>query len=156
MEFTAKNYKINKVKNYIKTNNILFFFNGVNKDSNDWVHTEQILKKKNFKYYKVFNKTTKKTLSNSVFCKASSTASGLMFLIKPEVKTKNLLKNIIAKDLKFLLFILLAIKLNNKLYSANQLIKTTSFHYIDNKLLIYQFGVVHLKRFNSLKFIEIM
>lgn len=156
MEFIAKNYKINKAKNYIKTNNILFFFNGVNKDSNDWIHTEQSLEKKNFKYYKVFNKTTKKTLNNSVFDKASNTANGLTFLIKPEIKTKNLFKSTIVKDLKLLLFILLAIKLNNKLYSANQLNKTTSFHYIDNKLLMYQFGVVHLKRFNSLKFIEIM
>lgn len=156
MEFIAKNYKINKAKSYIKTNNILFFFNGVNKDSNDWIHTEQNLKKKNFKYYKVFNKTTRKTLNNSVFDKASNTANGLTFLIKPEVKTKNLLKNTVVKDLKLLLFILLAVKLNNKLYSANQLNKTASFHYIDNKLLMYQFGVVHLKRFSSLKFIEIM
>jgi hypothetical protein len=156
VDFIAKNYKINKAENYIKTNNILFFFNGVNKNSNDWIHTEQHLKKKNFKYYKVFNKTTKKTLSNSIFDKASNTANGLTFLVKPELKTKNLLKNTVVKDLKLLLFILLAVKLNNKFYSASQVNKTSSFHYIDNKLVMYQFGIVHLKRFNALKFIEIM
>lgn len=150
MKFSAKNYKINKTKNYIRTNNILFFFNGVNKNSNDWIHTEQNLKKINFKYYKVFNKTTKKALNDSIYNKASNTINGITFFIKPETSTKNLLKNTIVKDLKLLLFILLAIKLNNKLYSANQLNKTNSVNYTDNKLLMYQFGVAHLKHFNSL------
>ena len=150
MKFTAKNYKINKAKNYIKTSNILFFFNGVNKNSNDWIHTEQNLKKINFQYYKVFNKTTKKTFSDSIYNKANNTINGITYFIKPETTTKNLLKNTIVKDLKLLLFILLAVKLNNKLYSANQLNKNNSFNYVDNKLLKYQFGIVHLKRFNSL------
>lgn len=150
MKFNAKDYKINKTKNYIKTNNILFFFNGVNKNSNDWIHTEQNLKKINFQYYKVFNKTTKKTLSDSIYNKANNTVNGITFFIKPETIAKNISKKTIAKDLKLLLFILLAVKLNNKLYSVNQLNKNNSFHYTNNKLLIYQFGVVHLKRFNSL------
>ena len=150
MKFSAKNYKINKTKNYIQTNNILFFFNGVNKNSNDWIHTEQNLKKINFKYYKVFNKTTKKALNDSIYNRASNTINGITFFIKPETSTKNLLKTTIVKDLKLLLFILLTIKLNNKLYSANQLNKNNSLNYMDNKLLMYQFGVAHLKRFNSL------
>lgn len=150
MKFTAKNYKINKAKNYIKTNNILFFVNGVNKNSNDWIHTEQNLKKINFQYYKVFNKTTKKTLNDSIYNKANNIVNGITFFIKPETNTGNLLKNTIVKDLKLLLFILLAVKLNNRLYSINQLNKNNSFNYLDNKLLMYQFGLVHLKRFNSL------
>lgn len=150
MKFDAKSYKINKTKNYIKTNNILFFFNGVNKNSKDWIHTEQNLKKINFKFYKVFNKTTKKTLNDSIYNKISSTVNGITFFIKPETNTKNLLKTTITKDLRLLLFILLAIKLNNKLYSASQLSKSNSLNYLDNKLLMYQFGVVHLKRFNLL------
>jgi len=154
VKFTAKNYKINKAKNYIKTNNILFFFNGVNKNSNDWIHTEQNLKKINFQYYKVFNKTTQKTLSNSIYNKTNNTVNGITFFIKPETTTKNLLKNNIVKDLKLLLFILLAVKLNNKLYSATQLNKNNSFHYADNKLLMYQFGIVHLKRSSSLNLSE--
>src|SRR6476620_8642663 len=150
MKFSAKNYKINKTKNYIQTNNILFFFNGVNKNSNDWIHTEQNLKKINFKYYKVFNKTTKKALNDSIYNRASNTINGITFFIKTETIKKNLLKTTIVKDLKLLLFILLTIKLNNKLYSANQLNKNNSLNYMDNKLLMYQFGVAHLKRFNSL------
>jgi hypothetical protein len=150
VKFNSKNYKINKTKDYVKTNNILFFFNGVNRNSNDWIHTEQNFKKLNFKYYKVFNKTTKKVLNDSIYSNVNNTINGTTFFIKPEENIKNLFKNTITKDLKLLLFILLAVKLNNKLYSASQFKKASSLNYRDNKLLIYQFGVVHLKRFNSL------
>ncbi len=151
MKFDSKNYKINKTKNYIKTNCILFFINGVNKKSNDWIHIEQNLKKISFKYYKVFNKTTRKALTDSSFNNiVSNTINGITFLMAPEKNTKNLLKSTIIKDLRFSFFILLTIKFNNKLYSATQLQKVNSLNYINNKLLIYQFGIVHLKHFNSL------
>lgn len=151
VKFTANNYKINKTKNFIKTNNILFFFNGVNKNSNDWIHTEQSLKKTNFEYYKVFNKLTKKVLYNSIFSKTTHMINGITFFIKPKTD-KTFVKNTFIKSLKPLFFILLAVKLNNKLYSTNQLNKNFSFNYVNNKLLLYQFGVVQLKRFKSLNF----
>lgn len=127
---------------------------GVDKDSNDWTHTEQSFKKINFKYYKIFNRTTKKALNHSVCNKADNNINGITFFLKPEEtnKKKNLLKNTIIKDLKLLLFILLVIKLNNKLYSAHQLNKINSLNYIDNKSAIPQFGAAHLKHFNSLNF----
>lgn len=150
MKFNSKSYKINKTKDYVKTNSILFFFNGVNRNSTDWIHTEQNFKKLNLKYYKVFNKTTKKVFNDSIYCNVNNTINGITFFITPEESTKNLFKNTITKELKLLLFILLAVKLNNKLYSANQFKKAPSFNYLDNKQLLYQFGVVHLKRFNSL------
>jgi hypothetical protein len=151
VKFSTKNYKINKTKNYIKTNNILFLTDGVNKNSNDWIRTEQTFKKISFKYYKVFNKTTKKALNDSVYGRIGNNINGITFFIKPYTsEKKNLLKNTIVKDLKSLLFLLLAVKLNNKFYSAHQLNKSNSLNYTDNKLLIYQFGVAHLKRFNSL------
>lgn len=150
MKFSAKNFEINKTKNYIKTNNILFLTDGVNKNSNDWIYTEQTLKKINLKYRKVFNKTTKKALNGSVFQRASNNINGITFFITPGVNgKKSLLKNNIVKDLKLLLFILLAIKLNNKPYSTHQLNKSNSLNYINNKSLIYQFSVVYLKYFNS-------
>ena len=150
MKFSAKNFEINKTKNYIKTNNILFLTDGVNKNSTDWICTEQTLKKINLKYRKVLNKTTKKALNNSVHQKANSSINGITFFIKPKTnEKKNLLKSTILKDLKLLLFVLLAVKFNNKLYSAHQLSRSNSLNYKDNKLLIYQFSVVFLKRFNS-------
>jgi len=150
VKFSAKNFEINKTKNYIKTNNILFLTDGVNKNSNDWIYTEQTLKKINLKYRKVFNKTTRKALNGSVFQRTHNNVNGITFFIKPGVnEKKSLLKNNIVKDLKLLLFILLAIKLNNKAYSTNQLNKSNSLNYINNKSLIYQFSVVYLKHFNS-------
>jgi hypothetical protein len=150
VKFNAKNYRINKTKNYIKTNNLLFLTNGVNKNSNDLTHTEQTFKKISLKYYKVFNKTTKTALNDSIYNKANNSINGITFLIKQRTNEKrNLLKSTVVKDLKFLLFILLAIKLNNKLYSANQLNESHSLNYMDNKLLMYQLGVAHLKRFNA-------
>jgi hypothetical protein len=150
VKFSAKNYQINKTRNYIKTNSILFFFNGVNRNAKDWIQAEQNLKKINFKYYKVFNKTTKKALRNSIYSKSNNTINGITFFIKPAKNTNDISKSVIVKNFKTLLFLLLAVKLNDTLYSANQLKKSNSFNYADNQLLIYQFAVIHLKRFNSL------
>ena len=35
MEFTSKDYKIIKTKNYLKKNNLFFFFCGVHRNLND-------------------------------------------------------------------------------------------------------------------------
>jgi hypothetical protein len=67
MKFTTKEYKITKTKSYIQTSNLFFFFNGINRNSNDWIIIEQKLKNINFEYYKIFNKTSKKTLENSIY-----------------------------------------------------------------------------------------
>jgi hypothetical protein len=50
-------------------------------------------------------------------------------------------------NFELLLFTLLAIKLNNKVYSTSQVKNTFSLNYKDNKLLFYQFGLTNMKIF---------
>lgn len=147
MEFTSKNYKIKKTKFYLQTNSLFFFYNGVNQNSDDGVFIEQSLKNMNFNYHKVFNKTSINTLNDSVFKIVKPTINGVTFFIKPSSKSKQLSKEVLFNNLEPLLFIMLAIKLNTKIYTTTQLKNTNSFKYQKNKLILFQFGVTSLKYF---------
>ena len=59
MEFTPKKHKLTKTKKFIKTNNLIFIFNGINQNYQNWVISEQKMKALNINYYKVFNKIIK-------------------------------------------------------------------------------------------------
>ena len=142
MKFTSKEYKITKTKNYLKNNAIFFFFSGINQDSGNWIKTEQGLKNLNFNYCKVFNKTSTKTFYNSIYKNITPTINSVTFFINPNsdnsLSSKKMLLNIET-------FVFLAIKINNKIYSFNQLKYLNSFDYCDNKLLLYQFCITNIK-----------
>jgi hypothetical protein len=145
MDFTAKQYKTEKTKNFIKQNNLFIFFNGVNRNSNEWVIIEQELKKVNFNSYKIFNKTSKTTLNNSIFLNTSSLVNSMTFLLKPLINTKEINKNIIVNKFETLIFALLAIKINNKIYTKSQIKNLLTLNYKDNKLLLYKFLITNTK-----------
>ena len=147
MDFTTKEYKIQKTKSYVQSNNLFFFFNGINRSSTDWIIVEQSLKNINFDYYKIFNQTSKKTLDNSIYKNITPTINSIIFLMKPISSSKELAKPVLLNSFEPLLFTLLAVKLNNKIYSHYQLKNTYSLNYKDNKLLLFQFGITNLKVF---------
>lgn len=150
MKISPKIYKFKKNKNYIKTNNLFFFFNGTNINSNEWIATEQKLKTYNFNYYKIFNKTILITLKKSIYYNIkSSLISSLVLLIKPEFNNKVLNKKIILNKLDFFNFILLSINLNNKVYSIVTMKEINSFRYFSNILILYSFLSTNLK--NSIR-----
>jgi len=64
--------------------------------------------------------------------------------MKPKIK--RLFKQILISNFESLLFDMLAIKINNKIYQTTQLKNNYSLNYNDNKLLIFQFGLTHLKK----------
>jgi len=145
MKLTSKTYKTNKTKNIIKTTSLLFIYNGISRKAANWITTEQELKNINFKYYNIFNKITSKTLNSSILKNFKFLIHGITFFIKPYLKTIKIKKQILLNTFDSLLFKLLALKLNNKIYSANQLNKIYSISYKKNKMLLYQFGVTNLK-----------
>ena len=145
MDLTTKKFKIEKTKNLIKHNNLFIFLNGINRNSNDWILIEQELKKINFNYYKIFNKTTKKTLNNSIFLNTSSLINSMTFLLKPLVAEQEINKNILLNKIETLIFALLAIKVNNKIYSKTKLKNLVSLNYKNNKLLLYKFLISNTK-----------
>jgi hypothetical protein len=145
MDFTAKNFKIEKTKNFIKNNSLFIFFNGINRNTNDWIIIEQELKKIDFNYYKICNKTSKTILNNSIFLSTSSLINSMTFLLKPLENKKEINKNILFKNIESLIFSLLAIKINNRMYSKTQIKNLISLNYKDNKLLLYKFLISNKK-----------
>jgi hypothetical protein len=151
MKFTLKSYKTSKTKKYLKTSNLFFFFSGVNRNSDDWVAAEQGLKNINFSYYKVFNKTASKTLKGSIYNNITPIINGITFFVKPTKTSKQLSKEIVLNHFEPLLFVILAIKFNNKIYSVANLKSMNSLNYYENKLVMYQFGITNLKFYQSFK-----
>jgi hypothetical protein len=150
MKITPKTYKTDKIKNYIKNNHIFFLFNGNTLKSYDWIAAEKALKNMNFRYYKIFNKATVKTLDKSIYQKIKTTINGITFFIKPTSGINFLTKQSLIKNFEPLLCSLVAVKLNNKVYMSTQIKNTNSLNYKTNKLLTYQFGVTHLKLYYNI------
>ena len=84
MKFNLKHYKLSKTRKYIKTNNLFFFFNGTNLDSENWIKTEQNLKNLKLNYYKIYNRIAIKTIKNSIYKNIKQIITGVTFFIKPE------------------------------------------------------------------------
>ena len=148
MKLNIKDYKIAKTKEYFKSSNFFFFINGLNRDSLDWLLTEQELKIIGFNYYKVLNKTTIKTLNTSIYTKISPAIKGSTFLVKPQ-QTIPFLKQTIWATFSPLFFELLIVKFNNKIYSTGLLKSIYSLEYKETKLLFYQFNLTYLKAYSK-------
>jgi hypothetical protein len=143
MEISSKRYNEIKTNNYLKTN-LFFLFNGLNRNSNDWILIEQNLKKINFKYYKIFNKISKLSIKKSIYKNFTITLNGITFIVLP-IKVTKKLKHIELNKLELFLFNLLAVKLNNKIYSSIQVKNLNCLNYYENKLLFYQYRITNLK-----------
>lgn len=144
MKLNIKDYKIKKTKNYIRNTHLFFFVNGINRNSLDWLITEQGLKTIEFTYYRILNRTTVKTLNTSVYANISSTVTGSTFVIKP-LPVNSFAKETVLNTFNSLFFELLVIKFNTRVYSANCLKSTYSLKYKETKLLLYQFNLTHVK-----------
>jgi hypothetical protein len=145
MKFSSKEYHIKKTKTHLKKTKLFIFFSGINRNSNDWIVVEQKLKVLNFYYYKIFNRISKNTIKNSVYSKTWTLINGITFFVKPIKQEKDLTKSVLLKTFDNLTFTFLALKLNNKIYSKNELEKNFSLNYRDNKLLLFKFGLTNLK-----------
>jgi len=135
----------------MKNNSLFFFFNGINPNSNNWIHTEQELQKIRFNYYKVFNKTSKTLLKISIYKIIEPTINGVTYIIKPQDINKELSKHLLINNLGPLLFTMLIIKLNNKAYTAKQFKSTPTLNYKQAKLSFYQYGLTNMKYHFALK-----
>lgn len=143
MRLNFKKYKIFKTKNYIKKNNLYFFFGGIDESFKNWIFIEQKLKNMYYNYYKIFNKTTKKLFNRSIYSIIKLFINTVTFLIKPA--NSFLSKKVLKVKLKFLLFDMLSIKINNKVYQINQFKNNYSLSYKFSKLLFFQYGIFYFK-----------
>jgi hypothetical protein len=146
MKLTIKDYKTLKIKEHLKKEDLLLFYNGVNKNSFDLLLTKQKLRTICLNYHKIFNQTTIEVLENSVYKNIKPTIEGATFLVKPATNCMLLTKSILLNSFESSLFNMLTIKLNNKIYSLKQLKGSNSLNYTENMLLIFQFRVSNLKK----------
>lgn len=144
MDFNSKDYQSVKLKKLFKTNDFFFLFHSAKLDLNQWVQTEQNLKKLKLRYSKILNGTTLKLFKSSIYQNLSSVICGFILFIHPCFKTTKLGLNPIKKNLKPS-FELIAVKLDNKIYSTSQLKGLNSLSYRTNVLNLYKSFDRHLK-----------
>ena len=137
MDYNLKKYQIFKTEKYFKNNNFFLFFHSSKINSKEWIKIEQKIKILKLKYYKVLNGTTLKIINNSIYKNYSKVICGLILFIKPNFKLTEIKISELNKELK-LLFVLLSIKLNNKIYLPSQISNIKSFLYKKNVFNLYK------------------
>ena len=151
MDFNLKNYRVLKIKNTFKKSELILFFNSAKIKSNKWVKIEKQLKKLKLKHYQIFNNTTVKTIENSIYTNMNQIISGVILLIKPTYKHTPIELKSIKKYLNSL-FVLLIVKLNNKIYTTPQLKNLNSLSYYKNIFSFCNMINKCLKKSNRLTF----
>lgn len=131
MDFNSKDYQSVQLKKIFKTNDFFFLFQSAKLDLNQWIQTEQNLKKLKLKYSKVLNGTTFKLFKSSIYKNLSPIIGGFVLFMSSGFKTTELRLNLIKKELKPS-FELISVKLNNKIYSTSQLKGLNTLSYKKN------------------------
>ena len=147
MLLEKKDYEMLKVKTYLKSENFTFLSDGVNRNPRKLLKVEQDLKALGYCSYKVLNRITLKTLNDSIYPNVKPLFTGLSFIIRPFWKSYKFKKNIFQKSFEPLLVFVIAIKVNNKVYSKMQIENLHSIKYNKNKLVFCQFLNTNLKNY---------
>ena len=147
MNINLKEFKILKLKKFMKKEELLFFFQSNRLNQKDWKKIEQTLKKLKLKYYKLFNSTTTNTFKTSIYFNYSIIINNFLIILTPVFKTTLFNKLFLTKELKTL-FVLLSIKLNNKMYSLNQIKGLNNFSYKSSAFNMFKSLEKYLKMTN--------
>ena len=140
---TLRKYQAIKINSYIKTNTFLLFFL-TNKSKNvSWRKNEQTLKKLKLTYYKTINKIVLKKFKDSIYKNFTALISGVILLITTNSKQLKNFENI--RKILQNNFSLISLKLNNKIYSVNEVTKISVFSYKKNLFGFYQSLEKYLK-----------
>ena len=140
---TLKKYQTMKINLQIKTNTILFFFLSSKSKSIHWRENEQVLKNLKLTYYKTINKIALKKFKESIYKNFTVLISGLILLITTNSKRLEKferIKNLLQKS-----FSLISLKLNNKMYSINEINQIPYFSYRKNLFVFYKYLERHTK-----------
>lgn len=144
MQFNLKNYQIIKTKQYLKKNNFLLFSIGANQNAQNWINTEQKLYKLKLNYHKLYNNVTLKIIKNSIYKNLFYMINSTFFFIKPS-NNRLVNKKKLLTGLNSILFNVLSMKLNKKIYTIPQSKNMNSLSYKKNVSIIYQFLITNLK-----------
>jgi len=121
-----------------------FLFHSAKLDLNQWLQTEQNLKKLKLNYSKTLNGIVLKSFKNSIFKNLSLTICNFVLFINPNFKTTQLQFSSMKKNLKPS-FKLISVKLNNKIYATSQLKGLNILSYKKNVFELHKSLDQHLK-----------
>ena len=145
---TLKKYQTTKINSYIKINTFLLFFL-TNKSKNiSWKKNEQTLKKLKLTYYKTINKIVLRKFKNSIYKNFTTLISGVILLVTTTDKKRFEKFEKIKKTLQSN-FSLISVKLNNKIYSVDELKKISYLSHTQNLFIFYQ----SLERFLKVNYV---
>lgn len=96
-----------------------------------------------FNFFGVFQNNIKKILKKATYKNFNALSSQTLILLN---SNKHLFIFLLFFGFELSILNMLAIKLNNKIYHRNLLKKNNSFYYLVNKLLIFQFVILNLKK----------
>ena len=135
MDFNLKNYKRFKIKYYLKTVNFFFFFHGTSLNNENWIKIEQSFVINKLKYIRVLNKIMINILKNSIL-------KNLVVLIHGPILLLSINKNKSKLTFKKLenispLINFLGFKLNNKIYSKEQVRNLKKMSYFENVYIFH-------------------
>jgi hypothetical protein len=122
MKFTIKTYKFSKIENHFKQNNFFCVCN--TKTTKNNIQTTQKLKKLNLKSYKLYKTLTQRIFKNSIYKNQKFLMNGLIVIVIPQT---NLTLNTLSQLNEIATTI--GIKINNKIYSIDQLSSFINFKY---------------------------
>lgn len=130
MSKNLKKFKLYKIKQYLKTQSIVFFFNTTNLKKINWLKIEQELFNSQLKYHKINNSITNYALKDSTFSSISPLINGELCLIyfnnfQSELNIQKFIK--INKTMQ-----ILGVKLNKNFYSKAQLTTISTLNYNTN------------------------
>ena len=159
MKFEFREYTIQNIEETIKSISFFLFCNGANKNAKSWLVTEQNIKKMNFRSHKVFNSITRKRILKSIHRKVTPIINCAGFIFTTDLNEEIIIRNIIYETKKAIKFDVLAVKVNNRFFSARETESLFSYKYLDNNLLFFKLKTSslkwNLKIFNACKNIHI-
>jgi hypothetical protein len=127
VKFTVKTYKHLTLKTYFKKFRFFFLYNTIIQKNNFKITQE--LKKLELKYCKLYNTLTVLIMQNSIYRNYTSLINGLIMIVLPTI-SMNINTLVQFKDI----ITLVGLKINNKLYSSNQINFIVKFEYIKDSL----------------------
>ena len=146
MKIANQTFKLKKKKNLLKKNKLFFYYYCINANSQNWIFTVQALKKLNLNHYKISNKSGKQVFKSSTLKVAGNTIDSTLLQSEPKNQTDLVFKQTVISKLSVFLLTLTLVKINNNIYSINQIKITKTFNYKENKFALYQLCLSNIKK----------
>jgi hypothetical protein len=152
MDLTTREFQMTKTKKYLKYYKISFFFQNSTEKASDWISTEQKVVSLNLNYYKFNALSAQKILKSSKHRLKRSLISITTSVLTQTQAFTNF--NKFQFDKISTAFLLLAVKINNCIYSTEQFKNLFVFTLRVTQLALYTSLLANFKtnkRFNLSK-----